>query len=418
MSPEKTGEFEPDAALQRTDQISDPLRTRRFTALVCGWTLANVADSLLTIILAVWVVDLTGNAAWGGVALAVMGLPACAAPFLGHLIDRYSRRKCLVVAYLIGAFSLLPLFAVTSGTQIWVVFVAATVYSCLSYVTGSCQSGILKDTLPEEHLGRANGVLSSIDQTLRMTMPFVGAGAYTLFGMVPMIAVSVATFLCAAIVFALVRLPEATVVVKDGSLVASLLAGFRHLFSSPPLPVLSWSILVSMAALGVVNGVVFAAFQHLGIPAAWAGPLMVGQGVGGVIAGFLVARLMDRFGRVVVYGVGMCILGFGLVPFVTGPVVLLAVSQLVVGFSASLAVVAFVTECQVSTPNHLQGRVAAAGQVIRNFPSAIVAMSAAAATTWVDYRLLLGGTIVVLLAAGIVPVCLTRKHTSEPSRSA
>lgn len=413
MSTDRQRNLDANSVPDSPGHAADPLRTTRFKTLVSGWTLANVADSLLTIILAVWVVDLTDNAALGGIALAVMGLPACAAPFLGHLIDRVSRRKCLVFAYLIGAFSLLPLLAVSSSSHVWMIFLATAVYSCISYVTSSCQSGILKDNVPEAHLGRANGMLSSVDQSLRMIMPFVGAGVYTAFGMTPLISVSAATFFCAASIFAAIQLHETPSAIEERSVLASLLAGFRHLFSRQPLSALSWSILFSMAALGVVNGVAFAAFEQLKIPAAWAGPLLVGQGIGGVVAGFVVSRMMDRFGRVLVYGVGITALGVSLVPLITGPVILLAASQLLVGFCATVAIVAFVTECQVSTPSQLQGRVSSAGLLIRNFPSAIVAMSTAAATTWVDYRLLLGGTIGLLIASGLVPVYLPKVTLSR-----
>lgn len=41
------------------------LRTPLFRTLVVGWTLANLADSLLTLLMAVWVADLTGSNALG-----------------------------------------------------------------------------------------------------------------------------------------------------------------------------------------------------------------------------------------------------------------------------------------------------------------------------------------------------------------
>ena len=39
----------------------EALRTPVFRTLTAGWALTNFADSLLTLILAVWVNDLTGN---------------------------------------------------------------------------------------------------------------------------------------------------------------------------------------------------------------------------------------------------------------------------------------------------------------------------------------------------------------------
>lgn len=383
------------------------LRTSLFRTLVLGWTLANVADSLLTLLMAVWVADLTGSNALGGATFALLGLPALASPFLGHLADRVSRRLMLVVAYVVGALGLVPLFWVTRPEQVWVVFASTLVYSAIAYVTGACQSGILKDLLPDDALGHANGRLSMIDQVLRVALPVLGAAVYALVGVVPLVAVAITGFVGAAVVFGLVRVRESRFEDVPGeSYLVATAAGFRHLFGTQPLGAMTWNAVVVFASTGIVNAVVFAVLDGLGLPAAWLGPLVVLQGVAGFVAGAVTPRLMARFGRPRVYALGIVAVGVSLVPLVLGWVIPAVLSQALLGFGLTAAIIAWITERQVRTPDRLQGRVAAAGHLVNNLPGTVVTAIGAGLLAVVDYRLLVLVNAVVVIAAGLVALRL------------
>ncbi|GAA2219752.1 hypothetical protein GCM10010413_08090 [Promicromonospora sukumoe] len=391
------------------DDPARHLRTPVFRTLVVGWTLANVADSLLTLLMAVWVADLTGSAALGGVTFAVLGLPALASPFLGYLADRVSRRRMLVVAYVVGALGLVPLFWVTAPGQVWVIFASTLVYSAVAYVTGACQSGLLKDLLPDEALGHANGRLSMIDQVFRVALPVVGAAVYALAGVVPLVAVAIGGFVGAAIVLGFVRVVESRFEDSTGeSYLAATTAGFRHLFGTQPLGGMTWNAVIVFASVGLVNAVVFAVLDGLGLPAAWLGPITVLQGVAGFVAGAVTPRLMLRYGRPRVYALGVLAVGVSLVPFAFQWVIPAVAAQALLGFGVTAAVIAWVTERQVVTPDRLQGRVAAAGHLVNNLPGTLVTALGAGLLAFVDYRLLVLVNVVVVVGAGLVALRLRR----------
>lgn len=391
----------------RDDDPARHLRTPVFRTLLVGWALANVADSLLTLLMAVWVADLTGSAALGGVTFALLGLPALASPFLGHLADRVSRRWMLVIAYVVGALGLAPLFWVTAPGQVWVIFASTLVYSTVAYVTGACQSGILKDLLPDEALGHANGRLSMIDQVLRVALPVLGAAVYALVGVAPLVAVAIAGFVGAAIVFCLVRVGESRAADGDDeSYLVAAMAGFRHLFGTRPLGGMTWNAVVVFASTGLVNAVVFAVLDGLGLPSAWLGPLVVLQGVAGFVAGAVTPRLMLRFGRPRVYALGIVAVGVALVPFAFGWVILMVAAQAVLGFGVTAAVIAWTTERQIRTPDRLQGRVAAAGHLVNNLPGTVVTAIGAGLLPFVDYRVLVLANALVVLGAGLTALRL------------
>ncbi|MEK8225187.1 MFS transporter [Oerskovia sp. M15] len=97
--------------------VKHALRTRPFRFLTVAWGFTNFADSVLAIIFAVWVKDLTGSNGTAGLIFAALGLPALVSPLLGQVADRVSRRRMMIVAYLVGAVSLLSLFAVRGRSR-------------------------------------------------------------------------------------------------------------------------------------------------------------------------------------------------------------------------------------------------------------------------------------------------------------
>ncbi|WP_125774901.1 MFS transporter [Antribacter gilvus] len=404
----------PDAAVAATGAAVDPkaaLRTPVFRTVTVGWALSNFADSVLTLILAVWVTDLTGNVALGGATFALLGIPALASPFLGQLADRFSRRRLISLAYAGGAACLVPLLWVHDASQVWVVYVVTVLYSSVAYVTGACQSGLLRDLMPDVALGHANGRLSMIDQTFRIAMPFAGAGVYAVAGPVPLVVTTMAAFGGAAVIFALVRLTESAhePAPEAETYLARLTAGFRHLFGTQPLAGLTVATLGAMAASGLINSVAFALLDGVGVPAAWLGPVTVVQGLAGFVAGLLTPRLMDRFGRVPVLAGGLVVAGLGMALMMLEVLVLTVLAMAPLGFGITMTVIAYVTERQISTPARLQGRAAAASHLLNNFPAVIFTLLGAALLAVVDYRVLLAVNAVALIACGVFAARLTRR---------
>lgn len=397
----------------------EALRTPVFQTLTAGWALTNFADSLLTLILAVWVNDLTGNPALAGATFAALGVPALASPFLGQLADRVSRKKLIAVAYVGGALVLVPLFWVHEANQVWIVYVVTVLYASVGYVSGACQSGLLRDLLPDEALGHANGRLSVIDQTFRVAMPFAGAAVYAFAGPGPLVAAAALSFAGAAAVFLAVRVAETPPAPRADRepYLADLAAGFRHLFTTQPLGGISVAMLVAMASTGLINAVSFSILDAVGIPGAWLGPLTVLQGMAGFAAGLATPRLMRRWGRVPVFAGGLVVSGLALLPFLLEMVWTAVITMAPLGFGVTAAVIAFVTERQIATPARLQGRTAAAGHLVNNFPGVVFTVVGAALLAVVDYRVLIAVNAVLLLASGVGAWSL-RRYVTTPAAAA
>ena len=380
------------------------LRSRPFRLLTVGWAFTNFADSVLAVILAVWVKDLTGSDGAGGLVFAALGLPALVSPLLGQVADRVSRRRMLVVSYLVGALSLLLLLAVRGPGQVWLVFVVTVVYSGVGFATAAAQSGLLRDMLPDDALAPANGRFTTIDQVFRLLMPVVGAGVYAFSGPVPLVLAAAVAFAVAALVVGRIALAETppTPAADREPLLAETTAGFRHLVRTPPLGGLTVALVVAFAGVGLLNAVSFAIIEGLGLAPELLGPISSVQAVTAIVAGLTAARLVARWGASRVVALGLLVLGLGVAPALGTNLVAVMVGLGAVGLGVTWAIVGFVTERQLRTPPGLQGRVSAATNMLLNVPQLALTVVGAALVGAVDYRAMLAVTVVAVVgAAGI-----------------
>lgn len=377
-------------------------RSGLFAWLVAGWALANVADSLLGVLLAVWVVDLTGDAALGGLLFAVFGIPALFAPLLGRLADRVSRRRMLWVTYLIGAAALAPLLFVRDASQVWWIFAATILYGAVGYGTAGCRGGILRDLLEDDDLGPANALLQTIDQVLRLALPFVAAGVYIWTGPQPIVLAAIGTFVAAAAIIAALRFAESPIEDDADPFWTSVTAGFRHLRDTRPLNRMTLVLIMLSSTAAFTSAVGFAVLERMGVAAAWMGPIEALSGIGGLVAGVTAAWGMRRFGRPRVLTIGTVLLAIGVAPMLSDSVWLLAAGLAVVGFGVTTAVIAYVTESHVATPSRLQGRVGTSVNMLMQLPAVIITAAGAAALGLVDARWIVACGLVMCTIAAIV----------------
>jgi len=390
------------------------LRTPTFRRLTVAWWGTNIADSILVLILAVWVLDLTGSAAAGGATFAALGIPALAAPFLGQLADRVSRRRMLVVVYLAGAAVLAPLFAVRDGGQVWLVYLVTVAYATVAYATGAAQSGLLRDLFTDAALGHANSRLSVIDQVCRIVMPVVGAAVYAAVGPLPLVGIAIAGFIVAAVIVAVLRVAETPPAGQRQPMRTEIVAGFAQLWAARPLRELTIVITVAIAVTGLFNGFAFVILEGFGLPPEMLGPVTVVQGVFGLLAGFGAPRLMERWGRVRVVAVGLAVMGVG-VALLAGTWLPMAFAGMaLIGLGVTAAIVAYITERQIATPARLQGRTATAAMLVLNFPQVPFTLVGAALVTVLDRGVAVAATGVVCLVAGLAALAF-RRPPAEPT---
>jgi MFS family permease len=117
--------------------------------------------------------------------------------------------------------------------------------------------------------------------------------------------------------------------------------------------------------------------------------------------------------------VGLVLLGLGIAPTMGTSLALIVVGLLGCGIGVSLTVVSFVTLRQRRTPPTLQGRAAAASNMAFNVPQLSAALAATGLILVVDYRVLIGVTVaVILVAAAGIGLLRTRRPEDEAAPAA
>ena len=394
-------------ATDATPATTSAWRVHGFRRLASAWVFTNIADSTLFLVAAIWVKEITGSDVAGAGVFIALGLPAVLSPFLGMLADRLPRRHLLVTANIVLVPVVLALLFVGTPESVWIVYVVIFLYSACGYVTGATQSGIVREMLRDDQLAAGNGILSTIDNALRLVAPLIGTGLYVWVGPHAVVLVTAGSFAIAALILSALPVggsaPELTAVHAGvRGYLRELVAGFEHLYRVRRLRFLTIAIAIAFGATGVLNIAVFAVLEGLGVAPAVLGLLMPVQGLGAVVGGLLSARIIKKFDEVRAAGLGMFLVAVGTVPLLSGSVWLAGAGMALLGFGIPVVIVAFVTLRQRETPSALQGRAAAASNAMFNLPQTAVSIVGVGLLAVIDYRILLGVTIAVVVVGGVI----------------
>ena len=373
-------------------------RTPGFPRLFVGLTASMFGDSLMLIVLSMWVKTLTGSNSAAGLTFLWMTAPALLAPVLGYVVDRVPRRTFLVAANVASAAMMLPLLLVHDAGDVWIVYAVAFCYGISFIVVPAALNGLLKDMLAEEVLVEANASLGLTREGLRLVGPLVGAATFSLVGGGTVAMVDALTFLVAAAAIAGLRVRETAhdeprepqrwwVEVAEGA---------SYIGRTPLLLHPTVALGLALLVIGFAESAVYAVVEAFDQPVTFVGPLLTVQGAGAVLAGLVASRVVRRIGEPTTIVVGLALTTVGLAGIVVAATVWqLLVTVLVLGMGIPLIFVAFNTLVQRQTPSRLMGRVSASVEVLVTTPQAISIGVGALLVSVLDYR-----TIFALMAVG------------------
>src|SRR5918997_4998220 len=131
---------------------------------------------MLIVALPITVYQLTGSAlATGGVLIANKLSALVLGSIAGVFVDRWDRKRTMVVANLVRAPILLLLFAVDSAERVWIVYVVAAAVSAVGQFFRPAENALLPRLVGEERLVPANALNALNDNLSRVIGPAIGA---------------------------------------------------------------------------------------------------------------------------------------------------------------------------------------------------------------------------------------------------
>ncbi|MBD7996733.1 MFS transporter [Arthrobacter sp. Sa2CUA1] len=387
----------------------DALRVPAFRGLTLAWVFTNFGNSALFLTAAIWVKQLTGSDAAAGLVFVALGLPALLAPLIGQLADRFRRKPLLVINNFCSATVVLVLLFVQTSAHLWLVYVVIFTYATSNYVTTAAQSGLLRDMLTDRLLAPANGLLSSVNQGLRIISPLIGAGMLSLWGMQAVVLLTSLCFVVTALILITLKVQESDPGAEaEDNFWQSTTAGLRFLAHHQLLAPAMLCLSIAIGATGILNVTIFATVeQGLGMPPEFLSVLVSVQGAMAIAGGFTASILIRKFGIRTVIILGVALLAAAVLASAIPSVPVVLTGSVLTGLGVTWTVIAFITLRQTESPARLQGRTSAATSMLINVPQVGANMIAAALISSIDYRALIITTSVVCLA-GALPLLLRR----------
>ena len=378
---------------------------RGFPRLFAGLTTSMFGDSVMLLVLSMWVKTLTGSNGAAGLTFFWMMVPALFAPLYGMYIDRIMRKPLLVWGNVISALMVLPLLVVRDAGDVWVVYVVAFLYGISFVVLPAGLNGLLKEMIPDSLLVEANSSLQTTKEGFRLIGPLVGAALFGTFGGGVVAVVDSLSFLVAALIIASIPLQERLPVRSEQHWWREMTEGIRHLAHEPVLRHTLVAFALMLIVIGFTEASIYAVLDFFAKPPTFAGVVVTVQGVGAIVGGLTTSRWVRRLGEAGTVTVGMALLAVGLETVaLTSTLWVTLAAVVVLGYALPLTFIAFMTMLQRRTPHPLMGRVSAAVETMMGAPQAISLAVGALLVTLLDYHVIFaimaaftGAAIVYLL---------------------
>ena len=170
--------------------------------LAAGGLLSELGDWMLFIALPVFVLQLTGSPLITATVFALELVPTVVVgPLVGVVIDRVDRWRLMTAVAAAQALCLLPLLAVDSADDLWLVYVVVVVESILGTVIEPARAAAAADSVPVDELMTVNGALGVLSSMARLVGAPLGGLVLGLSNLGGVVLVDGATFVAAAVLF-------------------------------------------------------------------------------------------------------------------------------------------------------------------------------------------------------------------------
>jgi MFS family permease len=282
---------------------------RDYRRTVLAALVSLCGDWALRVGLAYHVYVLTGSTVASGLLLASSLVPQLVlGSIAGVFVDRWDRRRTMVAVNLALAAGLLPLLAVRSAGDVWIIYAVAFAEGMLAQFFVPAEAAIVPLLVTPDTLITANAVNSQARDASRLVGSAAGGILAGSAGLVGLVCLDIATYLLAAALLAGIgwrpagaRGAETGEAARPaGSVVVAVAREWREGMAlaarSAVLRVLLLFTAVTSLGEGVV-GALFAPFVRTTLhgSAGAYGVIVAAQAAGGIAGGLVAATIAHRF---------------------------------------------------------------------------------------------------------------------------
>lgn len=359
--------------------MENKLFTRDFTLVVIGQIISLFGNAAIRFALPLYLLNQTGSSALYGTVMAISFVPAVLLSPVGGLIaDRVNKRNIMVILDFSTA-GLVLLFVLLMD-HVSLVLLLTVVLMLLYGIAGAYQPAVqasIPVLVAQDGVMRANAVINVISSFASLLGPVLGGILYSTYGLLPVLEVSIASFVISAVMEIFIRIPyqkQASAGSIVGTALGDLKESVHFIYRQKPIIgkgllivcginlFLSAMIIVGLPYL-ITEVLPFTAGQANRLYGYAQGALAAGGIVGGIGAGVLADRLQIGkagnlliVGAVSVFPIGFALLWMGSDMAVYMTITVCCFAIMVISTVFTVQMMSFM---QTETPQNLVGKVIA-----------------------------------------------------------
>jgi MFS family permease len=290
----------------------------------------------------------------------------------GVFVDRWERKRTMVIVNLLLAVSILPLLLVRSADWLWLVFISRLLQSSLNQFFTPAEGAMLPQLVEPQHLVSANALNSLNNSLARLIGPAVGGMIVAVVGLSGVIIIDALTYLIAAGLIALITVTskphlsaEVSVTLREtiDKVKREWFDGMHMIRSQSVLRILFICIAVTSIGEGVISTLFVPFVNHvLGGEAIHVGWLLSAQAVGSLLGGVIIGWIGVRVQPYRLLGIGAMLIGIidlmiiNYYQFFPGVGIALALF-IIVGIPVVALITGYDTLLQTSVEDRYRGRI-------------------------------------------------------------
>ncbi len=348
------------------------LRNRDFALLWWGGLVSMLGNWMLFVALPVYVYQATDSTLATSLMFIAGAVPrVLLGSVAGVFVDRFERKRTMVVCNLLLAATIAPLLLVTHSGAFWLIYVVAVLQSAIGQFFGPAENALLPALVGREDLTSANALNALNNNLARLIGPAVGGLMVASFGLQGVVLFDLASYLVAALLIVLITVSSKA---TEGQSLIPQHNAFRQWFSE-------WcegfaqvrhnravAILLATMTLTSVGEGTFSVLLAPFVSIAFAGGalelgwVLSAQAVGGIAGGVLIGWLGSRLSPSRLFSIGLLFIGLidlaifnypTFFPDIVPALLLMAV----VGVPAAAAGAGYTTLMQTNVADRFLGRV-------------------------------------------------------------
>lgn len=360
--------------------VSDKLFNRNFTLVLIGQIISLFGNTIIRLVLPLYLLDLTDSASLYGIVSACSMIPMIIlSPIGGILADRVSKRNIMVGLDFFTAALLLIFSAVTQVVNpiITIMVTMMILFGIQALYQPSVQASIpFLET--DKNLLKANSLINQVNAISSILGPIIGGVLYGLYGIWPVVLIGAGCFTISAImeIFIVIPFHKQENKAKAWQIIKGDFLEGLHFIAKERTALLKIGI-VCAAINFVLSAMLIVGLPtilkiHLAVSSEMYSLAQGSLGIGSLLGGLLVALLGDKikveklhfllFGSslsLTPIAVSLCL---GVAPMVAYGVILVC-CMIGLAMSTAFSIVAL-TYIQKETPGHLIGKVMACVSMI------------------------------------------------------